>query len=75
MSETNAASGMVSSTPSMVSESFDRTLVEGCCELGSLLQKKTRFSRGCQVVPITKDDDFASDSGMRKCMEHLKKCC
>jgi hypothetical protein len=56
----------------MVSEPFDRTLVEGCCELGSLLQKKTRFSRGCRVVPITRDDDFASDSGMRKCVEHLK---
>ena len=55
-----------------VRPSTDRTLVEGCCELGSLLQRKTKFSRGCRVVPITKDDDFASDSGMRKCIEHLK---
>jgi hypothetical protein len=71
-SEASVASGTVSSTFSLVSEPFDRTLVEGCCELGSLFQKKTRFSRGCQVVPITKDDDFASDSGMRKFIEHLK---
>ena len=46
-------------------------LVEGCCEYGSLLQQRTRFSRGCKVVPITKDDDFASESGMSKCMQNL----
>jgi len=55
-----------------VSLPTDRILVEGCCENGSLLQRRTKFSRGCKVVPITKDDDFASSSGMRKCIENIK---
>jgi len=52
----STASNAASMTPSLVSESFDRTLVEGCCELDSLLQKETIYSRGCRIVPITKDD-------------------
>ena len=63
--EVGTTSGAASAIPCLVSESFDRALVEGCCELGSLLQKKTRFSRGCRIFPVRKDDDFASDSGMR----------
>ena len=55
----------------LVSQPHDRVLVEGCCENGSLLQRKTKFSRGCKVVPITKDDDFASDAGMRKCVQNI----
>ena len=57
-SGTCATSGARAST-SMVSKPFDRILVEGCCDPGSLLQRKTRFSRGCRVVQITEDDDFA----------------
>ena len=53
------------------SKEHDRVLVEGCCEPGSLLQKRTKYSKGCKVVPITKDDDFASDAGIRKCIESL----
>ena len=56
----------------LASQAHDRVLVEGCCEPGSLLQEKTKFSKGCQVVPITKDDDFASVAGMQKCMQHLR---
>ena len=33
----------------LASEPLDRVLVEGCCEPGSLLQRRTRFSRGCKV--------------------------
>ena len=55
----------------LLSEACDRVLVEGCCEKDSLLQKRTKYSRGCRVVPITKDDDFASEAGMRKCIESL----
>ena len=55
-----------------ISQDHDRVLVEGCCEPGSLLQAKTKFSRGCKVVPITKDDDFASVAGMQKCMQSLR---
>ena len=56
----------------LVSESHDRVLVEGCCEYDSLLQKRTKFSRGCKVVPITKDDDFSSEAGILKCIESIK---
>ena len=56
----------------LASKDHDRVLVEGCCEPGSLLQEKTKFSKGCKVVPITKDDDFASVTGMRKCMQNLR---
>ena len=55
----------------LVSQAFDRVLVEGCCEHNSLLQRKTRFSKKCKVIPITKDDDFASESGIRKCIEAI----
>ena len=55
----------------LVSQSFDRVLVEGCCEKDSLLQRKTKYSRGCKVVPTTKDDDFASDSGILKCIQSI----
>jgi len=30
------------------------------------------FSRGCKVVPITKDDDFASEAGILKCIQSLR---
>ena len=66
----SAASG-ADLSHSVVSKPFDRALVEGCFNWGSLLQKGTEFFRGCRVVPITKDDAFASDAGVRKCMEHL----
>ena len=55
----------------LISVPHDRVLVEGCCDNGSLLQQRTKFSRGCKVVPITRDDDFASEPGMRKCIENL----
>ena len=55
-----------------ISQDHDRVLVEGCCEPGSLLQARTKFSRGCKVVPVTKDDDFASVSGMQKSMQNLR---
>ena len=51
----------------LVSQTFDRTLVEGCCEVNSLLQRsKSKYSRGCRVVPVTKDDDFASEAWCTK---------
>ena len=55
----------------LISQLHDRVLVEGCCEPGSLLQQRTKHSRGCKVVPITRDDDFASESGMRKCIQNI----
>ena len=39
--------------------------------MDSLLQKHTKHSRGCRVVPITKDDDFASEAGMQKCISAI----
>ena len=56
----------------LISQPSDRTLVEGCCELGSLLQQATKASKGCKVVPITKDDDFASKAGIAKCISELR---
>ena len=55
----------------LVSEPIGRVLVEGCCEPGSLLQQKTKFSRGCKIVPISRDDDFASTAGIQKCIQHI----
>ena len=57
----------------LVSQPFDRVLVEGCCEPGSLLSKPTKYSRGCKVIPITKDDDFASESGIRTCTTSIER--
>ena len=56
----------------LISEPFNRNLVEGCCEPGSLLQRQTKASRGCRVIPVTKDDDFASEAGILKSIEHLR---
>ena len=71
-SDNRVASDSVTAAPSMVSESFDHSLIEGCCKLGSLLQSKTKFSRGRRVIPTTKDDDFASDAGMSTCIANLR---
>ena len=30
-----------------------------------------KASKGCKVVPITKDDDFVSEAGIRKCISDL----
>ena len=43
----------------------NRILVEACCEPGSKLAKRTRWSKGCKVVPITKGVDFTSDAGIK----------
>ena len=52
-------------------EIYNRVMVEGCTNPGSLLSEKTPWSKGCKVIPIDKDDDWCSIRTLDKCRESL----
>eukprot|EP00972_Heterocapsa_arctica_P064352 9497345-Heterocapsa_arctica.AAC.1 len=60
-------SSLVIATPSLANASisgsskvFDRILVEACCGDDSVLCRETKASKGCLMIPITEQIDFAS---------------
>ena len=46
-------------------------MVEGCTNPGSLLSEKTPWSKGCEVIPIDKNDGWCSSYTLDKCREIL----
>ena len=50
----------------------DRVLVEACCEPNSKLSKATRWSKGCEVIPITEKIDFGSAEGIQHAISNIK---
>ena len=52
-------------------ESYNRVMIEGCTNPGSLLSEKTPWSKGCKVIPIDKNDDWCSSYTLDKCREML----
>ena len=50
---------------------YNRVMIEGCTNPGSLLSEKTPWSKGCKVIPIDKNDDWCSSGTLEKCREIL----
>ena len=52
-------------------EFYNRVMIEGCTNSGSLLSEKTPWSKGCKVIPIDKNGDWRSIYTLEECRETL----
>ena len=59
--------------PSQSFEHPDRVLIEICCGKDSRIGQKTTYSKGCVIIRITIDDDFATASGANNILLALPK--
>ena len=50
---------------------WDRTLIEGCCNENSVLSQRTKWSKGCQCIPIDEVMDLCSTEAWEICTTHL----
>jgi len=52
-----------------------RTMIEFCCGLDSLLGQPTKNSMNCEVVRLTKDEDVTTSSGLSMALQAIKGPC
>eukprot|EP00972_Heterocapsa_arctica_P045746 6749958-Heterocapsa_arctica.AAC.1 len=61
----------VAAINSNTNRTYNRILIEACCDDNSVLCAETKESKGCLTIPITEETDFTSQEAAIACSENL----
>jgi hypothetical protein len=66
--------GVTRSIDTAEAERADRVIIEWCCAGDSMLGQASTYSKGCQVIRLTIDDDLRTPEGLEVALDIVKRC-